>query len=42
MRGVVFFRVEALARRGLLDELHEAARAALIEAVERIVADELG
>jgi len=33
---------EALARRGLLDELHEAARSALVEAVERIVADELG
>lgn len=29
---------EALARRGLLDELHDAARAALVEAVERIVA----
>lgn len=28
---------EALARRGLLDELHEAARSALVEAVERIV-----
>ncbi|MDV3296256.1 MAG: hypothetical protein LOY01_10640, partial [Brachybacterium paraconglomeratum] len=33
---------EALARRGLLDELHEAARAALVEAIERIVLDELG
>ena len=33
---------EALARRGLLDELHDAARAALVEAVERIVAAETG
>ena len=33
---------EALARRGLLDELHEAARAALVETIERIVLDELG
>ncbi|APX31920.1 hypothetical protein BH708_03365 [Brachybacterium sp. P6-10-X1] len=30
---------EALARRGLLDELHDAARAALVEAVERIAAE---
>jgi hypothetical protein len=33
---------EALARRGLLDELHEASRSALVEAVERIVLAELG
>ncbi len=33
---------EALARRGLLDELHDAARAALVEAVERIVAEMVG
>ena len=32
----------ALARRVLLDELHDAARAALIEAVERIVAEATG
>lgn len=31
---------EALARRGLLDELQEAAREALVEAVERITAPE--
>lgn len=33
---------EALARRGLLDELHEVARGALVEAVERIVAEQTG
>ncbi|MFC7457971.1 hypothetical protein ACFQS2_12320 [Brachybacterium sp. GCM10030267] len=33
---------EALARRGLLDELHDVARGALVEAVERIVAAEMG
>lgn len=33
---------EALARRGLLDELHDVARVALIEAVERIIAEETG
>ena len=33
---------EALARRGLLDELHEVARGALIEAVERILAEQTG
>ena len=33
---------EALTRRGLLDELHDAARGALVEAVERLVATETG
>ncbi|NMA77686.1 MAG: hypothetical protein GX960_10605 [Actinomycetales bacterium] len=33
---------EALARRGLLDELHDAARGALVEAVDAIVAAETG
>lgn len=33
---------EALARRGLLDELQEAARDALVETIERIVAAETG
>lgn len=33
---------EALTRRGLLDELHDAARSALVETIERIVADEAG
>lgn len=33
---------EALARRGLLDELHDVARGALVEAVERIVAEMVG
>lgn len=31
---------EALARRGLLDELHDAARSALVEVIERIVTAE--
>lgn len=33
---------EALTRRGLLDELHDAARSALVETLERIVAAETG
>lgn len=33
---------EALARRGLLDELHDVARGALVEAVDAIVATETG
>src|SRR5699024_308432 len=33
---------EALTRRGLLDELHDAARSALVETVERLVAAETG
>ena len=33
---------ETLTRRGLLDELHDAARSALVETVERIVAEATG
>ena len=33
---------EALTRRGLLDELHDAARSALVETLERITAAETG
>lgn len=33
---------EALTRRGLLDELHDAARSALVETVERVVAEATG
>ncbi|MGP9536965.1 hypothetical protein ACT3SP_03090 [Brachybacterium sp. AOP43-C2-M15] len=40
--GHTIHLAEALTRRGLLDELHEAARSALVEAVERIVAEETG
>ena len=36
--GHTIHLAEALARRGLLDELHDAARTALVEAVERVVA----
>ncbi|MBP2384332.1 hypothetical protein [Brachybacterium sacelli] len=38
--GHTIHLAEALARRGLLDELHDAARSALVEVVERITADQ--
>lgn len=40
--GHTIHLAEALARRGLLDELHDAARGALVETVEQIVAAETG
>ncbi|WP_193104522.1 hypothetical protein [Brachybacterium sp. FME24] len=40
--GHTIHLAEALTRRGLLDELHDVARGALVEAVERIVSAETG